>query len=100
MKIVTSTKTSQPKILFIHHSTGGNLIKEGKLRNEIKKLDSSIEFWDHNYNLFSIFTSLLANKTHLIGLTDNNGSITGTDYNIVLSNNSPKEYADIFSRNP
>jgi hypothetical protein len=82
------------KILFIHHSTGGNLIKEGKLRNKLKLLDSKIEFWDHSYNFFP----LLANFTHLKGLSDNNEKITGTDYNIVVSNNSPKEYADIFSR--
>ena len=89
-----------PKILFIHHSTGGNLIREGKLRDEIKNRDSSVQFWDHNYNLFPLFTSFLANHTHLCGLTDNTGNLTGRDYNIVLSNNSPKEYADIFSRDP
>lgn len=82
------------KILFIHHSTGGNLIREGHLREEIKKLDPGIEFWDHNYNFFPI----LAHFTHLKGLSDNFGKITGTDYNIILSNNSPKEYVDIFSR--
>lgn len=86
------------RILFIHHSTGGNLIKEGNLRDEIKKLDSGIEFWDHNYNLFPILTTFLAHHTHLKGLSNAQGKVTGRDYNIVLSNNSPKEYADIFSR--
>lgn len=88
------------KILFIHHSTGGNLIKEGNLRSEIKKLDPTVEFWDHSYNLYKYFPSLLSNFTHHKGLSDSNGKITGIDYNIVLSNNSPKEYADIFSRDP
>lgn len=95
----TAIETSN-KILFIHHSTGGNLIKEGNLRNEIKKLDSTIEFWDHSYNLYKYFPRLLSNFTHHKGLSDNNGKITGTEYNIVLSNNSPKEYSDIFSRDP
>ncbi|MCR4329375.1 MAG: hypothetical protein NUV65_02410 [Candidatus Roizmanbacteria bacterium] len=95
-KIIAKEKT----ILFIHHSTGGNLIKEGKLRSEIKKIDPSLQLWDHNYNLSPIFTKLLAHNTHLRGLSDNNGTVTGKDYTIVLSNNSPKEYADIFSRNP
>lgn len=88
------------RILFIHHSTGGNLIKEGNLRDEVKKSDPTVELWDHNYNLFPIFTTLLANNTHLKGLSDAQGKVTGKDYNIVLSNNSPKEYADIFSRDP
>lgn len=87
------------KILFIHHSTGGNLIKEGNLQEEIKLLDSNIQFWDHNYNLYKTFPSLLALFTHHKGLTDNKGVITGKDFNIVLSNNSPKEYSKIFSRN-
>ena len=86
------------KVLFIHHSTGGNLVKEGKLREEIKKLDPTIEFWDHSYNLYKVCPLLLALFTHHKGLSDNKGKITGKDYNIVLSNNSPKEYADIFSR--
>ncbi len=98
--LTINAKEATEKILFIHHSTGGNLIKEGDLRNEIKKLNSTIEFWDHSYNLYKYFPKLLSNFTHHKGLSDNNGEITGADYNIVLSNNSPKEYADIFSRDP
>jgi len=32
------------------------------------------------------------------GLSDQNGKMTGTDYDISLSNNSPKEFDEIFSR--
>lgn len=88
------------KILFIHHSTGGNLIREGNLRSEIHKLNSDLEFWDHSYNLYPIFSKALAHSTHHRGLTDKHGNLTYTDYNIVLSNNSPREYAEIFSRSP
>lgn len=94
---VKAQETSS-KILFIHHSTGGNLIKEGNLRDEIKKLSPTVEFWDHSYNLYKYFPRLLSRFTHHKGLSDNNGRITGTEYNIVLSNNSPREYAEIFSR--
>lgn len=97
---IHTSESSGKRMLFIHHSTGGNLIKEGNLREEIKKLDPNIEFWDHNYNLFPVFTSLLANFTHLKGLSNAQGQITGKDHDIVLSNNSPKEYAEIFSRDP
>ncbi len=34
------------------------------------------------------------------GLSDGNGRMTGKDFNISISNNSPKEYAEIFSRDP
>lgn len=87
------------RILFIHHSTGGNLIREGHLRRTLRKENPELELWDHNYNLFPVFAKLLATFTHLRGLSDSSGGYTGTDYKITLSNNSPKEYAEIFSRN-
>ena len=88
------------KVLFIHHSTGGNLIKQGSLRELIKKTNPDMEFWDHGYNLYSnhILAKLLATFTFHTGLSDNEGRMTGTDYNLIISNNSPKEYAEIFSR--
>ncbi len=98
--VVKASMTADKKILFIHHSTGGNLIREGKLRDEIKKRDSTIQFWDHNYNLYPIFSLFFAAFTNHKGLSDDKSMLTGSDYNIVLSNNSPKEYADIFSGNP
>jgi hypothetical protein len=87
------------KVLFIHHSTGGNLIKYGSLRQLLKKINPDIEFWDHGYNLYSnhILAKLLATFTFHTGLSDNKGRMTGTDYNLIISNNSPKEYAEIFS---
>ncbi len=97
---VKANFSADSKILFIHHSTGGNLIREGNVRDEIRKIDAKIEFWDHNYNLSPILGGVLSKLTHLRGLTDDKGQITGTDYKISLSNNSPREYAEIFSREP
>lgn len=87
------------KLLFIHHSTGANLIREGKLRILLKERFPHLEFWDHSYNLYAQFPLLFATFTHHTGLTNQYGKITGSDYNITLSNNSPKEFAEIFSRN-
>ena len=88
------------KILFIHHSTGENLLNYGNVRKLLKQKDSEIEFWDHGYNLSPKFPTLIAKfgLTFQTGLSDNNGKITGTDYNLVISNDSPKEYAEIFAR--
>lgn len=86
------------KVLFIHHSTGGNLIKEGNLRRILNEINPHIKFWDHSYNLVKYLPLFIANYTHLKGLSDALGKITGIDYDIVLSNNSPKEYAEIFAR--
>jgi len=87
------------KVLFIHHSTGGNLIKQGSLRKLIKKINPDMEFWDHGYNLYSNpLAKFLATFTFHTGLSDDKGKMTGADYNLIISNNSPKEYAEIFSR--
>jgi hypothetical protein len=92
--------TSNVKVLFIHHSTGANLIKEGKLRKLLKKINPNIELFDHSYNIYPFLPRLLAKISYHTGLSDEKGRFTGTDYNIELSNNSPKEYAEIFSRKP
>lgn len=90
------------KVLFIHHSVGGNLINQGNLRVELRKLNPNIELWDHGYSLypFLFLSKILGRITFRTGLSDKQGKMVGKDYKITLSNNSPKEYAEIFSRNP
>ncbi|PIP64143.1 hypothetical protein COZ39_03560 [Candidatus Roizmanbacteria bacterium CG_4_10_14_3_um_filter_33_21] len=88
------------KVLFIHHSTGGLLIFFGQLRKLLKEKAPNIELWDHGYNLYSskILSYLFGAIMFRTGLSDQNGKMTGRDFNINISNNSPKEYAEIFSR--
>ena len=90
------------RILFIHHSTGGLLIFFGRLRKLLKEKAPDIEFWDHGYNLYSpkTLSCFLGPITFRTGLSDGNGKMTKRDFNINISNNSPKEYAEIFSRDP
>ena len=88
------------KVLFIHHSTGANLIQEGNIREIIRNKEPRIEFWDHSYNLYKYFSRFLSRFNYHTGLTDNKDRITNKDFNITLSNNSPKEFAEIFSRDP
>lgn len=88
------------RILFIHHSTGGLLIRFGRIRQLLEKKSSEFEFWDHGYNIYSskMLSFLLGPITFRTGLSDGNGKMTGGDFQITISNNSPKEYAQIFSR--
>ena len=87
------------KVLFIHHSTGGLLIRFGRLRKLLKQQVPDVEFWDHGYNLYNsrILSKILGPITFKTGLSDGQGRMTGKDFDIVISNNSPKEYADIFT---
>lgn len=57
---------SYTNIIFLHHSTGRNLIEEGKVRQLLAEKGYSL--WDHDYNF--------------IGLTRPDGSKTNTCYNI------------------
>jgi hypothetical protein len=100
LPMVQAQSNENMKVLFIHHSTGGNLIKQGDLRGELKKIAPNIEFWDHSYNLFPVLPKLVALFTNYTGLSDAQGKMTGKQHDIVLSNNSPKEYAEIFARDP
>ncbi|MCA9371507.1 hypothetical protein KC726_01280 [Candidatus Woesebacteria bacterium] len=91
---------SPKKVLFIHHSTGANLIRQGHIRALLKEQAPDIAFWDHSYNLYPHFPRVLSYLTYHYGLKDDRGKRLFYDYDIVLSNNSPKEYQEIFSRDP
>lgn len=88
------------KVLFIHHSTGANLISQGKLRKLLRDLDPSIGFWDHSYNLFLPQIWQLTSKIipYHTGLTDNTGKITGDDYHLQIANTDPQGYKELFNQ--
>lgn len=74
------------KILFIHHSTGRNLIEQGGVRELIKNKNiqngTSHEFWDVDYNK--------------IGLTDPNGQRCNFSFNIPNDNTDPDGLERLF----
>lgn len=96
----STVSPAHKRILFIHHSTGGLLLRFGRVRQLLNKLAPELELWDHGYNLYPWLTpmSFIPWFTFHTGLSDGTGRVTGRDFNIVISNNSPEEYADIFSR--
>jgi len=57
---------SYTNLIFLHHSTGRNLIQEGNVRELLDQ--RGYEFWDHDYNT--------------IGLTRPDGTLTQTSYEI------------------
>jgi len=70
------------RILFMHHSTGGNLIQQGGVRDGLTAL--GYEFWDHGYNEE--------------GLSGPDGSPTGTDFAVPDDNTNPDGWAAIFAQ--
>jgi len=69
-------------IIFIHHSTGRNLIAQGNVRALFT--EAGYDFWDHDYN-------------H-IGLTRPDGTRAGYSYNIPDDNTNPDGFANLFAQ--
>ena len=63
---VVEVDDSYTNVIFLHHSTGSNLINEGGVRELLTQL--GYQFWDHDYNT--------------IGLTKPDGSLTRSSYGI------------------
>jgi hypothetical protein len=69
-------------VIFVHQSTGRNLIREGDVREHLAS--AGFQFWDHDYNWE--------------GLTRPDGERAGYSYRIPDNNTNPDGYAGIFSQ--
>jgi hypothetical protein len=69
-------------IIFLHQSTGRNLIDQGKVRELFQQ--GGYDFWDHDYNY--------------IGLRNPDGRFTGYSYNVPDDNTYPDGLAGIFKQ--
>jgi len=61
--------------LFIHHSVGRQIIREGGLRQKLYTGSPALELWDHDYNE--------------LGLSDGAGSPLGTSFPVPGDNTDP-----------
>lgn len=76
------SKGDYTNIIFLHQSTGRNLIEQGKVRELFQQ--AGYNLWDHDYND--------------IGLRDPNGQFTGYSYNVPKDNTNPDGLAGIFQQ--
>ena len=75
----------KPSALFIHHSVGASLIRDGRLRQILS--EAGVDFWDHGYN------------DPNVGLRDQTGAPAG-NYGIPNDNTTPYGYARMFTMDP
>lgn len=79
--------TGEVKIFFLHHSVGFNLIDQGGVRASIEAYneanDTTYHLWDHGYNAD--------------GLTDWQGTATGTDFAIPNDSTDVADLAYLFT---
>ncbi len=69
-------------IIFLHHSTGNNLIEQGGVRERLTQ--AGFSFWDHSFNYQ--------------GLRDPAGKFTGYNYSVPDDNTDPDGLARIFGQ--
>lgn len=69
-------------VIFLHHSTGRNLVRQGGVRERLTK--AGFQFWDHDYNFE--------------GLTRPDGTQTSYSYGIPDDNTDPDGLARLFSQ--
>lgn len=77
-----SSKGDFANIIFLHHSTGENLIEQGGVRDLFA--EQGYDFWDHGYNYQ--------------GLTRPDGTPAGYSYNVPKNNTNPDGFAGIFAQ--
>ena len=70
-------------IVFLHHSTGNNLIEQGAMRERF--MEAGYDFWDHSYNEQ--------------GLRKPNGEFAGYNYSVPGDNTDPDGLKSIFAQN-
>jgi hypothetical protein len=82
MAIGTAVQGTPVRIIFMHHSTGENLIWQGGMREAFTEL--GYEFWDHGYNSD--------------GLVDPDGRHTSINWNVPGDNTDPDGWYAIFNQ--
>jgi hypothetical protein len=87
--------TKEIRSIFIHHSTGANLLKYGKVRGLLKNNESNIKLWDHSYGLIKNKYSFPLN--YHTGLSDFNGKALMINYDIPNDNTNPDGLEALFA---
>jgi hypothetical protein len=80
--ISSSHTAAYSNIIFLHHSTGHNLIEQGGVRERLTQ--AGFSFWDHGYNY--------------LGLRNPAGQYTGYSYSVPNDNTDPDGLLRIFGQ--
>ena len=89
------------RVFFLHHSTGGNLIKQGRCRELFTQKAPYIAFWDHGYD-FDRFGSLQflsrLEPQQFYGLRNGEGQCLDYSFHIPNHNTDPDGLAELFEQ--
>jgi len=79
---MATTEGGLSDVVFLHHSTGRNLIEQGNVRELLS--EAGYDFWDHDYNF--------------VGLRGPGGDSRGYSYRIPDDNTDPDGLARVFAQ--
>ena len=94
-------QSNQIGVIFLHHSTGANLIKDGDVRKLFQQRTPFIAFWDHGYNpgrRRSKLAFIAPLQSDIHGLRDATDRVLPISYNIPNDNTDPDGLAELFSQ--
>jgi hypothetical protein len=97
------------RIIFLHHSVGADLIKEGNVRGLLREQAPSLELWDYGYNpprlrrlAREAARRMLGRPpsmvSHHYGLRDASGQRLGTSFHVPYDNTDPDGLAAVFAQ--
>lgn len=97
--------SSTKRVIFVHQSTGADIVKDGNLRDLLRHQAPAIELWDYAYNppsLRTLVRSAVKRQSlmpdHYYGLRDGNGRSVAGSLDIPGDNTSPEAWAAIFAQ--
>jgi hypothetical protein len=89
------------RVFFLHHSTGGNLLEQGQVRQLFAQKAPQLAFWDHGYDLDKLgplqFLSHFESP-YLYGLRNENGQRLKDSFHIPNHNTDPDGLAELFGQ--
>src|SRR5262245_56348395 len=99
-----SSTSSQVRVIFLHHSTGADILKDGNVRGLLHEQAPDVALWDYAYNPPSLKT-LVGNivkrrapmPDHYYGLRDASGKRLADAWDIPYDNTDPWGLALLFA---
>lgn len=100
-----ASNARQRRIVFLHQSTGADIIKDGNLRALLRQQAPALELWDYAFNPTSLkytIASYLGLRyrmpDHFYGLHDGAGRRVSGSFQVPGDNTSPEALAGIFAQ--
>ncbi len=86
------------RAIFLHHSVGGSLIRDGRARELLRAAAPNIELWDHGYDATGIREQLRmrARNSPAYGLRDGSGKLQSSSWGFPDNNTDPNGLEKLF----